>query len=132
MGFSVLWSLDDWADAVAALRAAGPLPVRTVLVPSERHAHALRRALLATGRGAALAGTRFVRPADLAEELLRAAGVAFTPGEDGLRAARLRVLFEEDLALDHFDLELLRTAPGWDEAVAHAIGELEAAGLRPE
>jgi hypothetical protein len=132
MGHAVLWSLDDWAEAVAALPAAGPLPVRTVLVPSERHAHALRRALIATGRGAALAGTRLVRPAELAEELLRGAGAVFTPGEDGLRAARLRVLFEEELPLAHLDLGLLRSAPGWDEALAHAMGELEAAGLVPD
>lgn len=129
MPYPVLGSLDDWSDAVAALPAPGPLPVRTVLVPSERHAHALRRALLASGRGAALAGTRFVRPVELAFELVRAAGVHFTPGEDGLRAARLRVLFDETLPLAHFDLALLRSAPGWDEAFARAIGELEAAGL---
>src|SRR5690242_17650963 len=34
-----------WADAFAALPAGGALPARTALVPSERHAHALRRAL---------------------------------------------------------------------------------------
>ena len=34
--------LGAWADAVAALPVAGELPARTVLVPSEAQAHALR------------------------------------------------------------------------------------------
>src|SRR5215208_7224967 len=99
----VLDTAASWADAVATLPVAGPLPARTVLVPSERHAHALRRALARSGRGAALAGTRFVGPLTAAEEVLRAAGVAFDAGEEELRAARLLALFREDLALEHFD-----------------------------
>ncbi|HET7826066.1 MAG TPA: PD-(D/E)XK nuclease family protein, partial [Anaeromyxobacter sp.] len=124
-------AISSWANAVAALPARAPLPARTVLVPSERHAHALRRALASSGRAAVLAGTRFVGPLTAAIEVLRRAGVAFSPGEDALRPARLLALFREDLGLEHFDAELLRTARGWDRAFASAIEELEAAGLSP-
>jgi len=122
----------SWADAIAALPAAGPLPSRTVLVPSERHAHALRRTLSRTGRAPALAGTRFLGPLTAAMEVLGTAGVPFTPGEDALRPARLLALFREDLGLEHFDAELLRSTRGWDGAFAAAIADLEAAGLGPE
>src|SRR5690349_8376750 len=121
----------DWAAAVAALPAAGALPARTVLVPSERHAHALRRALARSGREAALAGARFVGPLTAAGEVLRAAGVAFAAGEEALRPARLLALFRRGVALEHFDLALLRRTRGWDEAFARAIQALEEAGLAP-
>src|SRR5512138_8829 len=85
----ILHSLSDWADAVAALPASGRLPVRTVLVATERHAHGLRRALVVSGRTSALAGTRFVGPATFAHEILAAGGLRLLPGEEGLRAARL-------------------------------------------
>ena len=119
------------AAAVASLPAAGPLPARTVLVPSERHAHALRRSLARGGHGAALAGTRFVGPLTAAIEVLRSAGVPFSPGEDGLRPARLLALFREDLPLEHFERDLLRDTRGWNVAFASAIADLEAAGLTP-
>ncbi|HEY7724936.1 MAG TPA: PD-(D/E)XK nuclease family protein, partial [Anaeromyxobacteraceae bacterium] len=128
-----LRSLADWAEAVAALPAAGPLPLRTALVPSERHAHALRAALVASGRARALGGTRLVGPATLAREVLAEAGQVFTPGEEALRPARLRALFDEKgLRLEHFPGDLLREAPGWPEAFAAAIADLEAAGLEPD
>lgn len=119
------------AEAVAALPAEGPLPARTVLVPSERHAHQLRRALSRAGAPGALAGTRLVGPTTAAREVLERAGVAFSPGEEALRPARLAALFREGLALERFDLALLRSTLGWDEAFADAIRELEAAGLGP-
>jgi hypothetical protein len=127
----VIDSLASWADAIAALPAAMPLPSRTVLVPSERHAHALRRALVDSGRDAALGGTRFLGPLTAAIEVLRTAGVPFQPGEDALRPARLLALFRGDLELAHFDPHLLRTTRGWADAFASAIGDLEAAGLSP-
>ena len=128
----ILQSPADWAEAVAALPAAGPLPLRTALVPSERHAHVLRRALLRSGRRPSLAGTRLVGPLTLAREILAEAGRDLRPGEEALRPARLLALFEEDLPLRHFPLELLRRTPGWPEAFAAAIGDLEGAGLRPD
>src|SRR5439155_6340868 len=128
----ILWSTRAWAEAVAALPVQGPLPCRTVLVPRERVAHALRRELLLIGRPDALAGTRFVTPLAAAAEVLRAAEIQFTPGEEGLRASRLLKLYQRGLALEHFSLDLLRSRPGWDEAFARTIGDLEAAGLRPD
>lgn len=116
------------ANALASREAPGPLPARTVLVPSERHAHALRRAL-ARAAPALLAGTRFAGVRNAAEEVLHAAGVPFTAGEDALRASRVRALLQEDLPLERLDLSLLRETPGWDAAVAHALAELEGAGL---
>src|SRR6266702_5379375 len=121
-----------WVDAVAALPAAPPLPSRTVLVPFERHAHGLRRALVGAGNAQLLAGTRFVGPLTAAIEVLHAAGVAHTAGEEGLRPGRLLTLFREELALEHFDLDLLRSTRGWDDAFARAIGVLESAGLSPD
>ena len=127
----VLQSLADHASAVAALPASGPLPVRTAIVGSERQAHALRRELIRSGRGAILGGTRFVGTAALAREILEDAGASFTPGEESLRAPRLLALIEEDLPLEYFELDLLRSTPGWPEAFAAAISDLEGAGLEP-
>jgi RecB family exonuclease len=128
----VLQSSADWADAVAALPASGALPVRTVVVPTERHAHALRRALLRSWRGAVLAGTRFVGPSTLAREILAAAGRELWPGEEALRAARLVPILADGPELEHFDLDLLRGTPGWTDAFAAAIGDLEGVGLTPD
>jgi len=127
----LLHSLADQAAAVAALPASGTLPVRTVLVPTERDAHALRRALVRTGRSAALAGTRFVGPLTLAREVLAGAGCDFTPGEESLRASRLLAVLEKDLPLEYFELTLLRGTQGWPDAFASAIGDLEGSGLSP-
>lgn len=127
----VLQSLDDHVAAIATLPATGPLPVRTAIVASERQAHALRKALLRSSQGAALGGTRFVGPGTLAREILEEAGTAFTSGEEALRPARLLTLIAEDLPLEYFALDLLRSTPGWPEAFAGAIGDLEGAGLNP-
>jgi CRISPR/Cas system-associated exonuclease Cas4 (RecB family) len=124
--------LEAWADAAAALPAGGPLPAGTVLVPSERHAHALRRTLAGAGRDGALAGLRFVGLRTAAEEVLAAAGVPALPGEEGLRPARLAALLREDLGLERFGPDLLRATRGWGEAFAGAIGTLEDAGIEPE
>ncbi|HSN90239.1 MAG TPA: PD-(D/E)XK nuclease family protein [Anaeromyxobacteraceae bacterium] len=128
----VLRDPSEWADAVAALPAEGALPLRTALVPGERHAHSLRRALVRSGRGAALAGLRLVGSRTLAREILGEAGRVFRRGEESLRPSRLRALLGEDLPLEHLDLRLLREAPGWPEALAAAIGDLESAGLAPD
>jgi len=128
----ILQSPAEWADAVAALPAHGALPLRTVLVPSERHAHALRRRLVRDGRSRVLAGTRFVGALTLAREVLAAAGRSFRTGEEALRPARLTALFAEDLGLEHFDRSLARRTPGWAEAIAAALGDLEAGGLSPD
>lgn len=128
----VLQSLADHALAIAALPATGPLPVRTAIVSNERHAHALRRVLLRSGQGAALGGTRFVGPGTLAQEILNETGRDFSPGEAALRPARLLALIKENLPLEYFALYLLRSTPGWPEAFAGAISDLEGAGLGPD
>ncbi len=121
----------EWARAIAALPAVGPLPVRTGLVPNGRVAHSLRRELLRAGLADTLAGTLF-RPIHLAaEDVLHATRVEFTAGEEALRPARLTTLFREPLTLEYFDPSLLRTARGWEEAFARTIFDLEVAGLRP-
>ena len=128
----ILQSPSDWADVVAALPAAGRLPVRTVVVPTERHAHGLRLALVASGRASALAGTRFVGPSTLADEVLAAGGLRLRRGEEGLRAARLVSILAKSPRLEHFDITLVRGTPGWPEAFAAAISDLEGAGLSPD
>lgn len=128
----VIWSVTEWAQAVCDLPADGPLPARTVLVPRERVAHSLRRELIRAGRSDVLAGTRFIRPADAADQTLRHAGVTFSTGEEALRPLRLLTLFDQGLSLRYFRQCFLQTRPGWEDAFARTISDLEAAGLRPE
>ncbi len=128
----VLWTPGEWARAIDALPAGGPLPSRCVLVPRETVSHSLRREALAAGLGRALGGTRFVPMAAAAGEVLQAAGLAFEPGEEAIRAARLQAIFRAGIGLRHFSLALLREKPGWDVAFSRTIGDLEASGLRPE
>jgi hypothetical protein len=125
-----LLSTRAWAEAIARLPAPGPLPCRTVLVPRERVAHALRRELIRAGHEAALAGTRFITPVAAALAVLEAAGIACEPGEEALRPARTLTVLRNDARLEHFPLALPRDKPGWDDAFAHTIGDLEAAALR--
>ncbi len=132
MAVKIVWNSRDWAELVAELPVQGPLPCRTVLVPQSSVAHTLRRELIRAGRLDALAGTRFVSPQVAAAEALRKAGVEFESGEELLRTTRLAALFRSDFSLGHFPVELLRSAPGWDDAFARTISDLEGAGLRPE
>src|SRR5262249_16078907 len=128
----ILWSTSDWANAITALPSEGPLPCRTVLVPRERVAHALRRELIRSGHADALAGTRFLPTVAAAIEVLGRADVALSPGEDALRRARLAGLLNAGLKLSHFPIDLLRTKLGWDGAFTQTISDLEAAGLTPD
>lgn len=115
-----------WLDE---LHAPGPLPERTVLVRNEAVAHCWRRELAAAGRAELLIGTRFTTPLAAATATLDLAGVAFTPGEAAVRAARIEALLHEPLPLHAFDLEVLRTRPGWGAALASTLSDLEAAGI---
>ena len=130
MNVKVFWNTRDWADAVAQCPWRGP-PCRTVLVPGERVAHVLRRELIRSGQGTALAGTRFLPPAAAAVEVLHEAGTVLKSGEESLRPARILSLFRAGLTLSEFPIDLLRSTPGWDEAFAKTISALEEAGLRP-
>ena len=127
----VIWTVRDWTEATAALPAAPPLPSRTALVPREAVAHLLRRELIRAGLGSTLAGTRFVPELAAAAAVLREAEADFEPGEEERRPARLLHVFRAGVPLEHFSLDLLRTRPGWDEAFARTIADLEGAGLRP-
>src|SRR5450755_2711986 len=89
MNVKTFWSVSDWASAIAAMPSPGPLPTRTVLVPREAVAHVLRRELIRSGQGNALAGTRFLPPAAAAAEVLREAGIPFAAGEESLRTTRI-------------------------------------------
>ena len=123
---------EEAVRAVLALPARGPLPARSILVPNNRVAHALRREFLRLGYHTALAGMRFIPPVAAAIEILRVAGVEFDEGEEVLRPRRLLTIFRSDLELRYFDLTFIREAPGWEEAFAITIGDLEAAGLSPQ
>ena len=128
----VVWTCRDSVNAVAALPVQEPLPCRTVLVRRGCVAHAIRRDLIRHGLGNVLAGTRFVPFSAAAAEVLHNAGVKFESGEDALRAARLAVLFRSQMHLRHFSCELLCSKPGWEEAFARTISDLEGAGLCPD
>jgi hypothetical protein len=132
MPVKVIWTSRDWVDAMVALPVQEPLPCRIVLVRRERIAHGLRRDLIRNGYGNVLAGTRFVPLSAAAAEVLRNAGTRFRSGEEDLRAARLSGLFRSQMQLRHFSRELLCSKPGWEEAFARTISDLEGSGLRPE
>ena len=123
-------NLADWAALVASLPCDGALPTRTVIVPSEAFAHALRRELLQQGRAAALLGTRFTDLRTLAHEVLEGADIAAQVGEEGLRAVRVRAALSAARGLRYF-VDLASTH-GWDVAFARTIGDLEEAGLTPD
>jgi Lhr-like helicase/RecB family exonuclease len=124
---------EETVGAILGLPATGALPARTVLAPNNRVAHALRRELILSGTGGrALAGTRFIPAVAAAVEVLRGAGVSFDEGEEILRPRRLLAAFRTDLELRYFDLRFIRETPGWEEAFASTIGELEGAGLSPQ
>jgi hypothetical protein len=128
----VLWGSRDWAGAVSRLPTMRPLPARTILVPKEAVAHTLRRELIRASLPETLAGTRFLPTTTAAVEVLEAACISFTAGEEGRRRARVLALLHRGLQLEHFSLELLQTSLGWDEAFARSINDLEGAGLKPD
>jgi hypothetical protein len=126
---STVWSLDDWADAVIALPSDGVLPVRTVLVPNERVAHALRRALVARSPSA-LAGTRFLSLRQLAAQLVQAAGESAAVNEVELGGFLVREAIAT-VSFERFRSSDLLTAPGWDDAIARTLSELAACCVGP-
>jgi RecB family exonuclease len=126
--------LEGWTRAIVSLaeESHGPLASRTVIVPSQATAHALRRRLLQTDHAPVLIGTRFVTAGQAAREVLIAAGEPVQPGEEALRPARLLAAFADPPALAYFKPALLRTRPGWEDAFARTIADLEAAGATPD
>lgn len=126
----VCWSVGEITGAIAGGPVTGPLAVRTVIVPSVRVGQAIRREMARTCAPAALVGTRFVTAAVLAGEVLEAAGVELVSGEEARRVGRVAEALRGGIALEYFDAALARETPGWEEAFARTIGELERAGLR--
>src|SRR6478672_4287572 len=107
MDVKIIWNSHESAEALRELPIEGPLPSRTVLVPSAAFAHVLRRELIRNGQQHALAGTRFVSPRIVAIEVLCEAGLEFEAGEETFRETRLATLFRSDLKLRHFPIDLL-------------------------
>jgi hypothetical protein len=123
-------SLRDWAGLVSGLACAGALPTRTVIVPSEAFAHALRRELVLQGSANVLFGTRFTDLRTLAREVLEGADIAVQSGEEGLRAVRVRAALSATRGFRYF--ADLGSTHGWDVAFARTFRDLEEAGLGPE
>lgn len=123
------------ADRLVAL-PGGLRDRAVVLTPSERLAHAIRREVAATrGRADALAGVVFRRPVDLARDLLARRGRARIPGWEALRQGRILQLLQSGAlagSLAYFAPDRLRTGPGYADALAAAILDLEASGLAPD
>lgn len=128
----VVWNQLDLIEALAALPAESPIAERLVIVPTARAAQAFRQACFRSDKNTLGAGTRSVLGSSLALELLHAEGIQAQAGEERRRPIRIRRLIEDGIELEHYPLELLREAPGWDVALARAIGDLEGAGLEPE
>jgi RecB family exonuclease len=130
-GLVRLSSLADWLDAIVGLPAPGPLPRRTVIVPGESVAHALRRELCELGRKDVLVGTRFADPVTLAKEVLQQAGLPATPHEDTLRVVRVRTVLGSGVRLRYFQPQRIRAGLGWDRAIARTVTNLERAAVTP-
>lgn len=121
---------DETAARLAELPEEGPLPRRTVILPNPRIAHQLRCALVRMDRGDLLAGTHFITAAALASELLEASGLEFSRGEEALRPARIRRLYEEGLDPAPFSRSLVTETRGWEDALSATLGDLEREGYR--
>lgn len=123
----------DWVQAISDLPCtAAPIPLRTVIVPRRRVAHALRREIVRQGQPQLLIGTRFITPLVAASEVLQRAGESCSPNERALRPLRLRAVFQEPPQLVDLDARVLREQLGWPEAIASALEDLESCGFTPE
>jgi hypothetical protein len=128
----VCWNTEGVIDRITELRADGPLPRRTVIVPRSSVGHRLRCGLIRRGRVDLLIGTSFVTIRTLATEILQLAGLDCRDGEQALRLSRLRALFRDGLDPEPFTNGLVMSTPGWDEALVRTIFDLEQAGLTPD
>jgi hypothetical protein len=104
------------------------LPERIVIVGNEAIAHAWRRDVV-DARPDLLLGTRFITPVVAAAAVVELAGVAFSLGEEAVRAARIVALLHNTMALEAFDAEVLREGRGWGEAIGSTLGHIEGAAL---
>ena len=77
----------------------------------------------------------FLRPVELARELLIRAGRVCRPGREDVRRLRILQLFESGALagdLRYFNAEQLRSGQGYVDAFARTIADLEASGLHAE
>ena len=104
------------------------------LVPTERHAHTVRRRLcVEADHPERLVGVHFLQPAEFARTLLLHAGVARAPGWEDVRLVRLRQLLDAgslDGRLRYFRADQLRAGRGYADAFARTILDLEGSGLQ--
>jgi RecB family exonuclease len=107
-----------------------------VLVAAERQAHAIRRHIcIECSRPQDLTGVLFLRPLELARELLLRAGRVCRPGHEDVRRLRILHLFESRALagdLRYFSAEQLRSGQGYVDAFARTIADMEASGLSAE
>jgi hypothetical protein len=125
-----LEGLADWANRIGTLPANTSTPARTIIVPSEAIASALRGQIAADASRHALCGTRFIGPFRAAMEVLREAGIEFYEGEDVHRPRRLLELSEQFLTM-RSPIRQLMGIPEWEHELARTITDLEGAGLAP-
>ncbi|MFQ5667641.1 MAG: PD-(D/E)XK nuclease family protein [Candidatus Binatia bacterium] len=111
----------------------GPGRRAVVLVPAERHAHAIRRYVcVERAHPAHLAGVLFLPPVEFARELLLRAGTVRRPGWEAVRRLRILQLFASETLgaqLRYFKATQLCSGRGYGDAFARTIAELEASGL---
>jgi len=121
----------ELADFVRPLLTQhGAIPGATIISTSPRVAAALRAALAVDEP---LIGIRFLSPLDLALEMLARDAIPVRLQSLHARAIMLHALIASgDLDLRYFQLDQLRKGPGYAEAIATTIHELEEGGLRPE
>lgn len=128
---------DPLAAVVSHLRQLPQVPLRraAVLLPAERHAHALRRRVCTELREPQLlAGVSLLAPVELARSVLTRAGQLCLEGWEEVRRLRLLHAFEDPSVAAHlryFRVAQLRGGRGYATALARTIADLEAAGVTP-
>ena len=122
-------SLRDVAALVATMEVEGAWPERTVIVPSEAYAHALRRVLVEVSP-AALIGTRFLTPVAAARWVLDEQDVVYSADEDVLRPWRVRSVSRTSEAGAWLPRTLLDSR-GFGDVFAGTLEQLELADLTP-
>lgn len=125
----IVWSAAEWVEAIASAAADGVLPTRVVLAPSHEAGMAIRATLSRAPRPDLLAGLHIITPFVAALQTLAHAGIACVPGEDALRAARVAWVAERGVSLHSFDVALLQSGRGWEDAVATALADLDDANV---
>jgi hypothetical protein len=126
-------SLHNWLDDCLRSLPSSLSRRATILLPSLHIAHQVRRRLCLDGQPGLLAGVTFLRAEDLAREILVHAGQLREGHLSDLRTVGLRALFAtggvRDLPLAYFNAGQLEASPGYAEAIAATIEELDGAGV---